>query len=253
MAERAEEHLVRISPTGEMLRYAHRLPEAAAGEQLDEEAARRLATAALQQGRIDGLREISAESNQRLERRDSTFTYEDPSTSLESGAARVAVVVAGDEIADLLRFVHVPEEWERDDRQRQFVQTVIGIGAVVLIVIAFLAGGVYGAICWSRGRIEKRAAVAAFGVTLLLQTATFVLGWPATLANLPTALPLSTQLGITVAATSVGFLFLAAIVGLIVGWVHHRRGAVDARLPLPQLLLSGVGCRRSSGRTRCFG
>ena len=87
VAERAEEYFVHVSGDGEVVRFIHLLPEARPGADLSEDEARGVAGREIRRqfglafGTPDeegGLTEISAETSKRPERRDWTFTFEDP-------------------------------------------------------------------------------------------------------------------------------------------------------------------------------
>jgi hypothetical protein len=135
--ERAEEVIVTVAADGGITRVQHRLPEARPGATIDEEEGRRLAQAAIaSELTLDpaSLREVSAVADRRPHRQDWTFTYADPGGyPLDDGEARIRAVVAGDRVADVFRFVHVPEEWSRARRAEQNRTTVVGIGAAVLL------------------------------------------------------------------------------------------------------------------------
>ncbi len=121
VAERAEEFLVFVGPDGEVQRMTHRLPEGRAGAQLEEDEARAIAVAALRTDlglEPEGLEEVSADPSQLPERRDWSFVFKDPAGyPLDTGEARIIVRIAGDEVVETGRFVHIPEEWEREHRK----------------------------------------------------------------------------------------------------------------------------------------
>lgn len=251
VADRAEEYQIVVSAEGQFSRFRHILPEARAGADLSEDEARALARAAVSEGfglvvseaeGTAGVREISAESAKHPERRDWTFTYEDPDNyPLEQGSARIGVVVAGDEVADLYRYVHIPEEWARDDRNRQVVPTALGLGSGILGALILIAGTVFGFIAWSRKRFSVRAFLLTLGAMVLLSVVGAINGWPAMMMLFVTAQPLITQIVILFVGLVIAFSLLGLAVGVVVGWVH--RVQVDSGVhstTLQQSVLAGV-------------
>ena len=243
VAERAEEYVVQVSGDGEVVRFIHRLPEARPGADLSEDEARQVAGGEVRRqfglavGTPDeegGLTEISAETSKRPERRDWTFTFEDPDNyPLEQGSARVVVTVVGDQTSDARRFVHVPEEWTRTDRNRSVVPNLLSIVAGVIGTLVILAGAVAGGMAWAKGKFSAKVFLvflaAVFGLTLFQ----FVNGWPTTVAGLQTALPFASQVVILLVGVAIAAVGLSAILGLVAGWTH--RLLLDSGRSAPRL------------------
>ncbi len=231
VAERAEEYLVQVSGEGEVVRFIHRLPEARPGADLSEDEARRIAGRELRR-QFDlpfempyeegGLREISAETSKRPERRDWTFTFEDTSGyPLDRGSARVEVTVLGDEATSARRFVYVPGEWSRTDRNRSVVPDLLSVVTAVIGTIAMLAGAVAGGMAWAKGRFSIRVFLVFLSAVLALTVLQFVNDWPATMSGLQTALPLASQIVILIIGVAIAAIGLSAVLGLVAGWTHH--------------------------------
>ena len=244
VAERAEEYFVQVSGAGEVVRFIHRLPEARPGADLSEDEAWQVAGQEIRRqfglafGTPDepgGLAEISAETSKRPERRDWTFTFEDPDNyPLEQGSARVVVTVVGDEASDARRFVHVPEEWERTDQNRSVVPDLLSTVTAVIGTLVMLAGAIAGGMAWAKGRFSVKAFLvflsAVFGLTVLQ----FVNNWPATVAaTFQTAQPFLPQVVILLVGIAIGAVGLSAVLGLVAGWTH--RLAYDSGSSAPGL------------------
>jgi len=248
VAERAEEYRLDVFPDGSLQRFWHRLPEARPGADLPEEEARALAIAAVRErfglevadAEVDGrLTEISAESEKQPDRRDWTFTFEDEEDyPLETGAARIDVRIAGDEVADVSRYVHVPEEWEREDRNRQVIPGVLGIVSIILVVLAIIAGVIVGIISWTR----KKFSVAAFLVTLFVLLLSSILSainnWPTFISALDTSQPFLFHVIILLAGLVIAFSLIAVALGIVVGWVQRMQ--LDSGIQSPTLIKSVV-------------
>ncbi len=220
--DRAEEYRVIVADSDTVPRVIHRLPEAREGAALSEVEARSKAQAAVS-GRFGlapgDLEEVSAEPSQRPARRDWTFVFADRTRSLPRGEARVAAVVAGDEVSDVYRLVHLPEDWEREERSRGNLVRILGIVGGILLVLGGLAAAVVAAISWSRRKFSARTFLWMAPILFLLQLAAFSNGWPAMMSNLTTAQPLSHQLLALIAGGLVGTLLLSLLLALLFGWV----------------------------------
>ena len=225
VVERAEEVGVSVGGDGEVLRLSHRLPESRAGASLDEETARALARQALRDRfgvDPETLGEISAEPEQQPERVDWKFVFKDGTTfPMDQGEARIAVHLAGDEVVDGYRFVHVPEEWERAERNRRSSAQLVRIVCVVTLILIFVAGAVVAVVRWSRGHFAVQTFAIAFG--LLAGTGGLGLynGWLSITAQFSTAQPYALQSAMVVAGGLLVLLGSAVGVALTVGMVHR--------------------------------
>jgi hypothetical protein len=236
VAERAEEWLVTVRHTREVGRVAHTLPEQRPGASLDEAAARALARQAVaSQLRLDAARgevtEVSAKPSKRSQRTDWTFVFSDAAAKpLPQGDLRIEVEIAGDEVAAVRRFVHVPEDWTRRQRATQTLGVVIGIFGSVFFGGIALAAAVTAVVSWSRRQYSPWLFVAGGALMLAISTASAANDWPALLASLSTAQPLKLQIVAVVAIGFVGLTIAAVLVGLVFGALPHRLAA-GARLP----------------------
>src|SRR5262249_20027697 len=143
VAERAENWTVRLAADGTVQSVSHDLPEARPGASLDESAAReRAKRAVVQRFAIDAgvLKEVSAVPSKLPQRTDWVVTYADTSRTFPKGELRLSTRLAGDEVAETRRFVFVPEEWERSDRNAQTIASIIGGGTLLLGAVALVAG-----------------------------------------------------------------------------------------------------------------
>jgi Type II CAAX prenyl endopeptidase Rce1-like len=243
VAERAESWDVYLDGSARVERIAHELPESRAGASLDEAAARALAYRAfhdrfaLDESSLD---EISASPAKRPQRTDWTITVKDTSQHLPSGEARLSAEIAGDEIADLRRFVFVPEEWERTERNAATRSNVIQ-GAGIVLPVLTLIGGVVGAmISWSRRQFAVWFFPAVGAAFLLFGLMRFVNSFPSLMAALSTSQPLQLQLMVLIATGTVGITLQSAAMGLVAGgvpvWARgrgiERRSALQVGIAL---------------------
>jgi hypothetical protein len=131
----------------------------------------------------------------------------------------VAAVVAGDEVSDVYRRVHLPEDWEREERSRLNRVRVLGVIRGVLLALGAVFAAVVAVVGWSRKRFSARTFFWLAPILFLLQLAAFFNGWPAMISNLATAQPLSHQLLTLIAGGLIGTLFLSLLLALLFGWV----------------------------------
>ncbi len=240
VAERAEEWVVSVSGHGEVTRVEHKLPQGRPGPSIDEPAARAIARAAIRDAfQLDpfGLKEVSAVSNKLPARRDWTFTFGDSASRAlsQGGELRLAVTIAGNQVVDAHRFVHVPEAWERSYRSTQSTLGLLRSPRITFVVVLIVVGAVVGIIAWSRGAFPARVAFAVFALMGGLMIISLFNSWPAFEARFSTAQPLQLQRMIITVAGLLAQGLLAASIALGIGWVHGRltaTGTSGARTPV---------------------
>ncbi|MFN8007294.1 MAG: CPBP family intramembrane glutamic endopeptidase [Terriglobia bacterium] len=229
VVQRAEEYNVEIGASGIVTRLHHTLPESAPGASLSEGEARVLAQEALKsqfQMMPETLKEISAESAKLPSRQDWTFTFSDPNHfPLKEGQARTVILVAGKEIADFYGYIFVPEEWERKETSRANILDLIVICCWAILLVGLLVAGIMGIVHWSRRRFPVGTFVSFFVILALAQILGRLNHWPATLANLSTAEPVSHQLFKSIAGSLVSILLQSAFMALVLGFIQTRLAA----------------------------
>jgi hypothetical protein len=244
VAERAEEYRIYVGTGGEVQRMTHRLPEDRSGAELEEDEARPIAEAAVldEYGLyIENLEEVSADVSQLPERRDWTFVFKDPAGyPMESGEARIAVDIAGDEVVSHGRFVHVPEEWERAHRKQRGVTRVVQIASVVLLVFLYLAGAVLAIVRWSRHRFATRTFAIFFGVLTAAGAIQLLNGFRTATAQFMTAQPFKLQAAILIVGGLIAMTAIGAVSALLIG-LAHRMLPRQPHEALPISAVAGLG------------
>lgn len=245
VAERAQSWDVFLDGSARVERVTHELPESTPGASLDETAARRLAYQAFQERfAIDAssLQAVSASPSKRPQRTDWTIIVKDTSQRLPSGEARLSATIAGDEVTGLDRFVFVPEEWERAERNATTRSSVIQGAGIVLPVLTMIAGVVAAMISWSRRQFAVRFFPAVGALFLLASAVRLVNGFPSLMAALSTSQPLQIQLFVLIATGTVGLTLQSAAMGLVSGAVPvwSRVRSVERGLALRLGLALGV-------------
>jgi hypothetical protein len=225
VAERAEEYRIYVGPDGTAHRMTHRLPEDRPGAELDQEEARPIAEeAVLEQYGLHtaDLEEVSADVSQLPERRDWTFVYKDPSGyPMETGEARIAVNIAGDEVVSCGRYVHVPEEWERARRKERGVTRVVQIASVILLVLLYLAGAVVAVVRWSRHRFATITFAIFFGLLAVAGAFQLFNSFRTATAQFSTAQPFKLQATILIIGGLIAMTAIGAVSSLLIGLAHR--------------------------------
>ncbi len=242
VADRAEEWRVTVDGAGKVRQIRHALPEGRPGAKLTQEEARKLAQREIRDRfGLDpaALREVSAEQQERPARIDWQFTFADRRVDVgKGGEARAIVGIAGNEIAMAGRYVFVPEDWQRAERERAGRLRIAKMGIGILVVIIAVAALIAAIVAWSRGRFDRRA----FGLAGLGVGCALVVGgvnqWPATAMSLSTAEPYRWQVLLWAGGTALSLLTFTLLVGLIAGvaaWaarVHAPTGVTVKSLVL---------------------
>lgn len=245
VAERAEEWRMVVNARGDLHRVSHQLPEARAGATLSEADARTRAHAALRDlWQLDpaAFTEVSATSQKRPNRTDWTFVFKDPAvTSIAPGEARLQISLAGDELVDALRFVFVPEDWERAERDRNSKFRIAQIARGVGVAILTIAGLVLAIVAWTRGKFAARLTFLTAGLLFAAAALLAANNWPVVEFNFSTAQPLPLQRTIAIVASLVGSLLSACAFGLLSGYVVHHLPAARSNPRRSALLGSALG------------
>lgn len=192
-----EEFEVRVSPSGQIVGYDHKIEEARAGPSLERSSAQSAAQDFLSAKlgmdlhNWDALPE-EANSQKRPNRTDWTFTWEKHGFRVKEAPYRLQVTVQGDRVGGSGEFLKVPEAWQRSYRRmRSGNDTLASVFFVLyfaLLAVAIWQGiklTLQGKTRW-RGAIYLGLAVAAL---LFLQNLN---DWPHWSAEYDTNDPYST-------------------------------------------------------------
>jgi len=189
----------------------------------------------------EGLEEVSAKPKKQPERRDWTFVFKDP--TVDPGGASEAwirVKIAGDEVVDTYLLVHVPEEWRRNEKDRESGSQNVSVATNIALVLLFAAGGVFAIVRWSRGRFSARAFFAFLSLLASLNVIGFLNTWPAVTASFSTEAAYELQAGMLLAGGLLGLLVVAATIALNIGLAHRWLPSQPSAVKAP-ILAAGVG------------
>ncbi len=244
VAARAEEFHVWVDATGQVTRVRHQLAEATPGADLGEDEARAqaLAAAARTYGfDADVLRQVKASPSKEENRTDWLFEFSvDAAFPLEEGEARVGVRLAGGEVADTFRYVHLPEQWEREERNRTMLATVVQILCVSLSLGVFVSGAVLGIIHWSRRQFGVGTFVTFLLSLVALRIVLYLMNWPMASAQFQTALGFNLQAGLFGVTSLLVVVVGSGVLALNLGMVDRWRPAAAGRGGLPSGVALGA-------------
>ncbi len=219
--ERAETYTIGFYDTGLSPRISHGLPEERAGANLSEGEARVLALEAadFQLGFRSGeLREVSADETALPNRTDWTFIFSaTEGYPLTEGDGRVQVRIAGDEVVAAGRFVHVPEEWERDwqsERSKRQLPPLVAAGLLALLAIGAL---VLSVVKWAKGSLLTRPVRVVSLATATVFLLSGINDWPRAIGVFTTQLSFGNQAAMVILGIGLGSLLLGLSIGLMAG------------------------------------
>ncbi len=222
--ETAEEYQAAISDAKGVYRLRHILPEARAGSSLSEEDARSLARSTLKnEFGLDPatLKEVSAVPSKLKARTDWVFTYSDPRPpTLPQGEKRLGVQIAGDQVVDAFRFVHVPEDWQRQQRDKETIPNMVRIASNAVVALIVVAGLSFAIWSWSRRRFVVATFLVFSAVLLTLNLIGLINSIPEVSSQFSTAQPYKVQMFLLLGLGIVAFLVMAVGVGLVAGLLH---------------------------------
>ena len=149
--------------------------------------------------------------------------------------------IAGNKVVDYYRYIHVPEEWSRNERNRRNMRMIFRIIGWGIVVGIWLAGIVGAIISWSRKKFSVKVFL-MFSVFLLALSIVGLLNrWPEIMAAFSTAQPLNNQILIAIIGAAIGAIGMSGAVGLVVGYIHIMRRRAGQGLRLSLVVGAGVG------------
>ncbi len=242
VAGRAEEYRIFVGPDGKVRRFHHKLPEKRAGADLNADSSSGIARTFIKQTYgLDAadLKTVAAKPSKLPNRTDWTYTYADTiHYPLEKGQARIDVTIAGTEVVDSYRYIHVPEDWQRQERNQGSLMSAFRTLNSIFMLLLFLAGVIIAIVYWSRKQFSVSTFIAFVALVLGLQLIDLFNSLPSVIAGFSTSEPYRNQLIAAVGMPVIGFLFLSAAVGLLNGFTRIWKGAVPAQ-PTSRLLSGG--------------
>jgi hypothetical protein len=235
-SEEKEEIQVGIGLRGEVIRYAHLIPEAQEGATIELGAARAQAEKFLSQVMgldLAALEEVEASSKELEHRTDHLFEWrvrdsdiswrDDPDAGV--GSLRHRIRIQGDEVGLYEFDFKVPERFERENEaitSRGLLLTVIALGLMIvlgLVAVVLVVKAV------KHERIAWRMSFVLGGAVLVATLVLALNSWPVVKSQYATQVPYPVYLGLrTVLTTIVGLVYgLLVLVAVAAGELETRR------------------------------
>ena len=143
-----EEFFVVLKPDGSLHSIHHTIAEGAAGASLSKEEAVALAEKYLKEHKhldLSGWSMVDSTSKKQPHRTDHTLIWQqgaplDPGNDLIGHAyARVELKVQGDEVTGYRKFVKIPDDWSRQQKEKDMPRSLYNIAGILLYVALFVA------------------------------------------------------------------------------------------------------------------
>lgn len=232
LQERTEEYHVMLDSAGKLLAIQHLLSEDTALPSLDEAAARARALEwvnAHEPGILSLLKEISVVPSKLPNRTDWTFTWNDTSDYLlKSGQTRLKIVISGDQIGQVSRFVFIPEDAQRQIDHSAQLTFPYQLLTTVLSMMFAIAAVIFAVIMWSKGEFDWKIFLLILLIMSSLTVAVALVNWRTQVGEFNTSQPLANQKVGLIIGIVLKSVFLSAAVALINGWgiwwLKHRTG-----------------------------
>lgn len=229
-----------ISPTGQLVSFAHMIPNDAPGKSLTHDEAKKLALSYVRKlekepGNYGKL--VEDETHPRPKRTDHSFVWENRVTPFKEARMRIWVNVSGDQITNYNKSLHVPEKWLRDFSTKRSVNDLLTNVSFFFIrgleTLAFLIA------LWGLFTRNIRWRVAIFGGAVMgvLSALDYLNNYPGLLSHYGVTSSFNSYLS-EIVVTAVGHLFGDGITGavLIAGAEIVYRKVFPKQIALEKLL-----------------
>jgi hypothetical protein len=221
VADRAEEWRVSVDGAGKVRGVRHRLPEERPGAHLTRDEARSLAQRELHEafGLDPGAtREVEVRESPQPARTDWQFTVSDPQVQAgEGGEARAQVTLGGDEITASGRYIFVPEQWQRDERERTSRLGIAKIAVVLILALVGLGAVIWASVAWTRDHFDRRVFWAVSLISLVASLINAANQWPSVAMGLQTTEPVLRQVALASASIVIGTVVSGFFAGMLSG------------------------------------
>lgn len=219
---RTEEYKIMLYNNA-ILRSYHQLPESAAGKSLTQVEARNVAHTALrEQFNLDPsqLTEISATQTQLPNRTNWLFIFANTAIyPLTTGQARISIAIAGDEIVDAAGSIHVPEEWERKEHNKQNTLNIILIIFSLMLIFSLLFGLIIALRHKATFVFNKSLFFVLWAALICISIIDVINTWPSIIGAFNTSLPLRDQLFQFITMLGLSALLKSAFSALILSYI----------------------------------
>jgi len=221
VVDRAEEWRVTVDGEAKVRGVRHLLPEQRPGAKLTREEARTLAQREVSKRfGLDpaAIREVEAREDAQPARTDWQFTFADPRVDVgKGGEARALVQVAGDEVAASGRYIFVPEDWQRAERERASRLSIAKIVVVLMFALVGLGAIIWASVAWTRDHFDRRVFWIVTLASFVAALVNAVDQWPSMAMGLQTTEPVLRQVALASGRILFGAVMAALLGGMLSG------------------------------------
>lgn len=210
-----EEFEVRVSPSGQIVGYDHKIEEARAGASLDrvsaQSAAQDFLTAKLGMN-LNGWDALPEEANSKKKpnRIDWTFTWEKHGFRAKDAPYRLQVTLQGDRVGGSGQFLKVPEAWQRSYQRLRSTNDTLTLAFTVLYIALLVVAVWFGIKLTLQGQTRWRGAILLGSLAAALLFLQGLNEWPLWSASYDTRVSYATFL-----AGKVGSAVLFAVLSAL--------------------------------------
>ena len=196
--DKTEEYSVIINPNGSFNQIRHKVPENSEGSSLDEDIARKIAIDyIMSQYSVSEFKEISSDSSELPNRKDWSFIFSTLAHSSKSSLGedlRVKVDIAGDKVVSSNRFVYIPESWEREDKNKMTLLTLIRTICSFIFIFLIIYAAASSLAKWSKGSFDINLFKKIFYFLTLFSVFDIINSYPSLVSDFSTAQPFINQI-----------------------------------------------------------
>jgi hypothetical protein len=214
-----EEIGVSIAPDGNLNSFNHSLPNDAPGKTVSHEQAQQIArdfvTRQLHLS-LDGNTLVKDSEEKQIKRLDHYFTWEDP-TAYKDGHLRTYVYVAGDQVTEYNRFLHIPEKFQRKYAEiRSLNELLKQVASIIYTVISSAIPFVF---IWAlaTGRIRWKFVLGAAAIGVVISILSYIDAIPVLINNYRTPMGFQQYLMESALHALVSLVFTVVGVVLFIG------------------------------------
>ncbi len=245
-----EEYSVDVAPTGEIVSFSHRIPEARAIATPSVTVARAIAESFLARNGIalNSLRLVAQSERNLPHRVQRIFTWESTSVRPAGAPYRYGVTVDGDIVSGFSQHLRVPDQWQRSYRELRSKNELAGNVDIIFLLVTIIAALAVFVVRLRRGDIRVRFLLAVGIVSIILVTAVSLNSFPSVIAGYDTTVSYPAFLAQFAVRSLLGAIGTAMLLIVLAG-----AGEVLYRESAPrQLAIPRIWTPRALGSKRVF-
>ena len=163
------------------------------------------------------MKEISEKSFKLPNRKRWIFTFLDKQAyPLETGQARINIEIDGNEITDFVRYIHIPEEYQRDETNNKSLRNILTIICYLIIFAVLLLSFLMAS--KNITMFSKKAAILSFLSSFILLIIININDYMSAIATFNTSESFYTQLFSRLSSVFLSMLFISSLIGIFIGF-----------------------------------